>query len=42
MNYNALLDHHDPDNYDPEAWIEGNGMDYNDYLYEEALRAEEA
>ena len=36
MEYNALLDHHSEE-YDPEAWWEGDGMDYNDYLIEQAL-----
>ena len=36
MEYNAALDHHS-DEYNPESLY--NGMDYNDYLVEQALLA---
>lgn len=35
MNYNKYFDHHSED-YNPQAVY--NGMDANDYAFEEALR----
>lgn len=36
FNYNHT-DHHDP-NYEPSTDCMVNGMDYNDYLFEQSLR----
>ena len=36
MSYNKFLDHHSED-YNPEALY--NGMDANDYAFEEAINA---
>ncbi len=37
MKYYPILDHHNPEYAGLESHY--NGMDYNDYLIEEALRA---
>jgi hypothetical protein len=34
MTYNKYYDHHS-DEYNPQGYY--NGMDYNDYLFEQAL-----